>query len=175
MIGWTEVFYVSIISAALLLCVLGLWFTAIVPGIDRWSKRFFTVLFSFLVLCMMAYLAELSTYGVLDMMRIEKAAAYSESLLASLLLPMTTILLLHHCGEDWKSSVLFRIVAAVWFIYFVLLNAALTTNLFFNYESENLYQRGPLYRLLVIPLIAIMLLNLESVIRRRNRMPKKIY
>ncbi len=123
----------------------------------------------------MAYVIELSTYGVPDMMRVEKATAYSESLLASLLLPMTTILLLHHCGEDWKSSALFRIVAAVWFIYFVLLNASLTTNLFFNYESGNLYQRGPLYRLLVIPLIAIMLLNLESVIRRRNRMPKKIY
>ena len=50
MIGWTEVFYVSIISAALLLCVLGLWFTAIIPGIDRWSKRFFQAYFSVFIL-----------------------------------------------------------------------------------------------------------------------------
>ena len=162
-------------SAMFAVMVLGLVDAIILPGMDRWSRRFFTVLFSVLVLCMMAYLAELSTYGVPDMMRIEKAAAYSESLLASLLLPMTTILLLYHCGEDWKSSVLFRIVAAVWFIYFVLLNASLTTNLFFHYEPENLYQRGPLYRLMVTPLIATMLLNLESVIRRRNRIPRKIY
>ena len=129
------------VSAMFAVMVLGLVDAIILPGMDRWSRRFFTVLFSVLVLCMMAYVIELSTYGVPNMMRVEKATAYSESLLASILLLMTTILLLHHSGEDWKSSVLFRIVAAVWFIYFVLLNASLTTNLFFNYESGNLYYR----------------------------------
>ena len=121
-----QLFRVTFFSASAMFAVmvLGLVDAIILPGMDRWSRRFFTVLFSVLVLCMMAYVIELSTYGVPNMMRVEKATAYSESLLASILLLMTTILLLHHSGEDWKSSVLFRIVAAVWFIYFVLLNAS---------------------------------------------------
>ena len=41
MIHWSDIFYFSIISAVLLLSVLGLWFTVIVPGIGRWNKRFF--------------------------------------------------------------------------------------------------------------------------------------
>ena len=38
---WLEIFYFSILSSTLLLSLLGVWFTAIIPGIDRWSKRFF--------------------------------------------------------------------------------------------------------------------------------------
>ena len=60
MIGWNEVFFFSIISAAMLLCALGLWLTAIVPGIDRWSKRFFLRYFSvFLLCCFLAFLNHL--------------------------------------------------------------------------------------------------------------------
>ena len=33
--GWIESFNFSISGAALLLSVMGLWFTAIIPGIDR--------------------------------------------------------------------------------------------------------------------------------------------
>ena len=40
-----DFFYFFIIGAALLLSVLGLWFTAIIPGFDRWSKRFFMLYF----------------------------------------------------------------------------------------------------------------------------------
>lgn len=38
---WIPLFYFFLIGAALLLSAIGLWFTAIVPGVDRWSKRFF--------------------------------------------------------------------------------------------------------------------------------------
>lgn len=49
MICWIDAFYFSMISAALLLSLLGLWVTVIVPGIDRWNRRFF--LSYFIVLC----------------------------------------------------------------------------------------------------------------------------
>ena len=37
--------YFFLIGAALLLSAMGLWFTLIVPGIDRWSRRFFRIYF----------------------------------------------------------------------------------------------------------------------------------
>ncbi|MBQ7486706.1 MAG: hypothetical protein IJT77_04340 [Clostridia bacterium] len=45
-----EIFYFSIISAALLLSVMALWFTFVMPGIDRWSKHFFLCFFIVLIL-----------------------------------------------------------------------------------------------------------------------------
>ena len=43
--GWIESFNFSIGGAALILCVIGLWFTATLPGMNRWSKRFFVYYF----------------------------------------------------------------------------------------------------------------------------------
>ena len=54
--GWDSFLYGSIYSAALLLSVLGVGFTAILPGIDRWSRRFFLSYFIvFLRLGLSAY------------------------------------------------------------------------------------------------------------------------
>ena len=33
----SDIFYFSIVSAAMMLSVLGLWVTAVMPGLDRWS------------------------------------------------------------------------------------------------------------------------------------------
>ena len=43
--GWIDFLYAFLYGALLLLSVLGLWLTAIMPGIDRWSKRFFQCFF----------------------------------------------------------------------------------------------------------------------------------
>ena len=38
-------------GAALLLSVMGLWFTIIIPGISRWNRRFFLSYFLVFLLC----------------------------------------------------------------------------------------------------------------------------
>ena len=43
--GWIEPLSFSIVGAALLLSLIGLWFTVIIPGIDRWSRHFFIYYF----------------------------------------------------------------------------------------------------------------------------------
>ena len=48
MTGWIQILYGSLLGAALLLSALGLWFIAVIPGMDRWSKRFFCGISSFL-------------------------------------------------------------------------------------------------------------------------------
>ena len=54
MIGWGDTFYFSIISMALVLSVMGLWFTAVMPGMDYWSKRFFLAYFIVLMGCILS-------------------------------------------------------------------------------------------------------------------------
>lgn len=75
-------------GAALLLSVMGMWFTAIIPGLDRWSKRFFLCYFiAFMLCCLSSMLETIPLY-----FPISNAAFYSiltvESLFLSPPLPI---------------------------------------------------------------------------------------
>ena len=175
MMGWGDIFYFSIISAALVLSVMGLWFTSVMPGMDDWSKRFFLVYFIVLMGCILSSLIAL----VLHYFPVSSAVIYIilhlECLLLSLPLPMLTAYLLHCCAESIRSNQLFQAVLGLWAFYFVLLAGVSVTGGFFSVTAENQPFRGPLYPLLMLPLIAIMLLNLAGAIRRRTRLSRKAF
>ena len=46
---WSSVFYYTLQGAAMLLSALGLWFSLIMPGVNRWNRRFFMVFFLLLI------------------------------------------------------------------------------------------------------------------------------
>lgn len=175
MIGWIDFFYIFLFGAALLLSVLGLWFTAIIPGIDRWSKRFFLSYFLVFMLCCLSALVE----TVFQYYLVPSAAMVFilllESLLLSLPLPMLTVFLLHCCGENMRRSRLLHAVLSLWAVYVVLLASALFIDGFLYIMPDDQYFRGPLYPFGLVPLIAIQLLNLAGAIRRRTRLSRKIF
>ena len=175
MIGWGDIFYFSIISVALVLSVMGLWFTAVMPGMDYWSKRFFLVYFIDLMGCTLSSLIAL----VLHYFPVPSMVIYIilqlQCLLLSLPLPMLTTYLLHCCSESIRSNKLFQTVLCLWAAYFVLLASVSVTGGFFSVTVENQPFRGPLYPLLMLPLITIMLCNLVGAIRRRTRLSRKAF
>ena len=175
MSGWSDFFYVFIFGAALLLSALGMFFAAVIPGIDRWSKRFFLGYFSVFLLCCLSSLMETVFYYY----SVPKAAVYFaillECLLLSLPLPMLTVYLLHCRGESPRSSKLLRAVLGLMAVYSVLLASAPSTGIFSYLPSDNAYRRGPLYLLLLLPLSAILLLNLAGAIRCQGRLSRKTY
>jgi hypothetical protein len=59
MIAWSTIFTYSIISAAFMLALLGMWFVAILPMIDLWSKRFFRAYFAILMVCSLVSLTDM--------------------------------------------------------------------------------------------------------------------
>ena len=172
---WSEVFYFSIISAALLLCMVGLWFTAVMPGIDRWGKRFFLCFFTVLMVCCFSGFIEL----ILSHYPVPGAAisivVFIELLSLSLPLPMLTAYMLHACGENTRSSRLFHAALGLLAVYFVVLASAPFNGVFSYATADNQDYRGPLYALLLLPLIAILLLNLWGAVRRRARMSHKAF
>jgi len=172
---WSEVFYFSIISAALLLSMVGLWFTAVMPGIDRWGKRFFLRYFIVLMVCCFSGFIEL----ILSHYPVPGAAisivVFIELLSLSLPLPMLTAYMLHACGENTRSSRLFHAALGLLAVYFVVLASAPFNGVFSYATADNQDYRGPLYALLLLPLIAILLLNLWGAVRRRARMSHKAF
>ena len=172
---WFTLFCYSLCTAMLTLTVLGLGVSVFMPGMNRWNRRFFTALFTVLLLLMGAFLVDLIVYEFRDMALAEQIDVYFQYLLVSLPMPMFTGYLLYFCGEDLRKSTLFRLVIGLWGIYFILLGIAQCTTFLYYVTPDNEFIRGSWHPLLVAPLAAIMLLNLAGVIRRRNRLPDKYY
>ena len=168
-------FFFFITGAALLLGVIGLWFTALIPGIDRWGRRFFLSYFFVIFLSGVSVLVEM----VLHYYPVPNAAIYFLQVLGTLLLslplPMQTPWLLHCCGESLRSSRLLHAVLGLWTVFFVLLASVPFVEGFIYFTPEAQYYRGPLYPLLLAPMIAVLLLNFAGTIKRRARLSRKAF
>ena len=116
-----DVFYIFISGAVIQFCVSGLLFTAIMPGIDRWSRRFFLSYFSVLMLSCLVCFLELVFYYSHVPVSAMYATLLLESLLMSFPLPMFTVYLLHCSGENMRSSRLLHSVLFMFGVHFVQL------------------------------------------------------
>ena len=98
-----------------------------------------------------------------------------ESLFLSIPLPMLTVILLHFCKENIPGSRLFRIVLGLWLLYTILLVSAPFIDGFSYITPDREYHRGFLYPLMLLPMVAVMLLNLVGLLRRRSRLHRKAF
>ena len=174
MIFWYDFYFFCFMSGvALLLSLLGLWFVAIMPSIDSWSKRFFRILFSALVLVSLNCLTEIVLYSHTVPIVLLYFTLILESLLLSITLPMMTIYLLHCCGENIYSSKMFYAVLSLWAVFAVLHTIAPFIGGFFYFTPDNKYYRDSRYPLQLLPLIVLMLFNIAGLIRRRELLSRK--
>jgi hypothetical protein len=164
-----------LIGAALTLVLMCLGVALVVPVKDRWHKRYFITFFGYLTLycCCCVVEAVLCLYS--NTAVVLEITWFIESVLASLLMPMLTIYLLHCCGESWRHSRLFYATAALWCIFLILLILNLFNHRFYFVASNKQPGYGPWYPLMMSSLVLIMVLNLISLVRRRTRLPKQAF
>ena len=172
---WINSIQFALVGAMLLLALLGLALAVIMPGMDRWNKRFFVLSFVILALLAGSCFVDLIAYGDPTMILVERVVSYVESLLPIILMLMLAIYLLHYCGEDYRKSALFRAVLVLSVVYFIALTVAQFTPLFFYYTPENLLYLGPLYAPAIGLLAAALILILTGAIRRRNKLSRRLY
>ena len=166
--------YAFICGAMLMMSALGLESAIVVPSLDRWSKRFFTVYFTVLVLGSATFFLEAIGYLYPVFAALEIAAWYLQSLLYVIPFPLAVVYLLHCCGEDWRRSPLFRAMLALFGVYFILINVAqFTMPSFYYVSSNNEPLMGPLYPLLVASVLARLFLALMGLVRRREKLPRQ--
>ena len=173
MIDWVSVVYIFICGAALLLMGLGLGLAVLMPGMDRWSKRFFVTFFGVLLLNCCVGLIEMIAYVIPGARQAVVIAEFLLSLLIVAPLPMLTVFLLHSSGEDWQKSPLFRFVTLLVGLYSMMVLIAQFTSFFYYITPDNELRLGPWYPLVIFPTAAIELINLTALIRRRNRLTRK--
>ena len=158
-----------IAASSFLPMLIGLLFTAVNRVMDRKNKIFFLSMFSVLFLYITSdFINQLSQNYVLS-----QATLFFDSFFSSVLMPMLTWYMLFLLGLDWRKSPVFRIVMLLWTIYFILLISTQFTTAIYYYTPDNVYHRGPLYPLLLVPPILIMLVNQFYLIRRKDDLNRK--
>ncbi len=175
MTNWSYIAGFSISAALLVMMAFGIAFSAFMPALDRWSKRYFITLFSLFFLCIVTCFLALIFWEDPTMAVAARIIYIFENLFLLTPIFMPTIFLLHSCGESLKSSLLFRIVAAMLFIFIVIMLVVQFTEVFYYVTPDNQFIRGPLWALWLAPIVVIMGLNIEGVIKRRNKLSKKYY
>ena len=175
MTDWLDMLQLGLNGAMLALTATGIVVAAIMPGMERWNKRFFMSLFATTMLCVLAVLVDLLVYKNAQMAAVDKIAIGMEYLLLALPMPLFTVYLLRTCGEDWRKSSLFRAVLVILAMYLILLGIAQCTKFFYYVTPDNQFVRGSWHPLLMAAMLMPMFLNLAGVIRRRGKLPPKYY
>lgn len=176
MIFWFDSYFIYFeIGAALLLSIMGLWFLAIMPGIDRWSKRFFRSLFIILVVLCLIGFSDAVSYCYSVPAWLSYLLIIVEALFLSMTLLMMTAYLLHCCGENVCSNRLFHAVLALWGVFIVMLAFSPFNEIFYYFTPEGNYCRGSWYPVLMLPMVVAMLLTIAKMIRCRERLSRKAF
>ena len=175
MISWSDIGSYSAAGAFLLLMIVGIVFSALMPALDRWSRRYFITLFSLLLLYVVVVFADMIIYTNPEMATAERVVIVLEYLFFSALTPMPMVFLLHCCGESIRKNPLFGAVAALWVVFCLMLIIGQFTDVFYYAEPGNLYFRGKWYPLLLVPLVATMILNITGLVRRYKKLSKRYY
>ena len=175
MTHWLTVAYFSLGSALLAVSIIGVAFSAMMPALGRWNRRFFVLFFSLLFLYIIVILLELISYSSPEMVKAQRVIILFEFLFFSVLTLMPMPFLLHCVKENIKGSRLFRAAVALWGVFVALLIAAQFTNAFYGTNPELAYVRGPWFPLLITPLVALTLLNTVSLFLKRKKLSKELF
>ena len=159
----------------LMLSALGLESAIVTPSMDRWSKRFFIVFFTILVLGSTTFFFELVVYMYPTLTLLEEITYYFQSLLDVTAFSMLAVYLLHCCGEGRRNSPLFRGTMALWIVCFILFSISQFSTWFYSITPDSQLLFGPAYPLLIAPVLAMLLLIIVGVVRRRDKLSRRYY
>ena len=172
-VTWLDLLGFSLIGAILVIMALGIVLSAVIPTLDKWSKKYFITLFSLLFLCAVSCLLALIFFYDPTKATVEKVIYVSEDVFLPAVIFMPTFFLLHSCGEKARRSPLFIAVMGLLIAYFIMVVVAQFTDVFYYVTPNNEFIRGKLWALAMAPMPAMLLLNLIAILRRRKNLSKK--
>ena len=175
MINAIDLVNFSAAATGMVIVLLGLFFTLAVSYLETWTRRFFIVLFSVAAAYVVSDLVGQVSLLFLgpDYSVLSRIAVFCESLFSSMLMPMMTLYLLRCSGERRKRTPLFASMITLWLSYVTLLVLTQFTTEIYSISRDNVYQRGPLYFVLLVPPAAMMGLNCISLFLRRKQLSRK--
>ncbi len=173
MTNWQYIVYYLLSGALMVMMAIGIAFSAVMPALDRWNKRYFITLFSLFLLCCVTCFIAVLFWEDPTKAQAARIVYIFEGLFLSTPIYMPMLFLLHSCGEDLKSSPLFKAATVFEGIYIVWLAVIQFTDVFYNVTPDNHFIRGPLWPLCLTPLVMILILNIAGVFKMRKKLSRK--
>lgn len=167
--------YFFVGGALLLLVLLGLVASCIFPTLDKRSKVFFISSFSILVLSIVAYVIDLFVYTDPNLAWAGRIVAFFETFLPSVLMPLLTVYVLLCTNKNIHKSAIFYVNIALCGALFITLIVTQFTDGIYYFTEENEFVRGQWYWVLIVPMLALIALNLTEIIRERKLLDKKYF
>jgi len=167
--------YINLViaSSGLMISVIGLLQAIFIRHLKKGIRHYFIVFFAILtsyVLCDLVGQITMINKGHI-WVTVDTVLLFVESVLSSLLMPFLTGFLLYTAGnKEWKKAKSFRLVVFLWLSYFCILVFTQFSEVIYYYDSENVYHRGPLYPLLLVPPVLLMLTNIVIFLSERKKL-----
>ena len=162
-------------GALLAMMLIGIAFSAIMPTLGRWNRRYFLTFFSLLFLYVVVIFIDLILYAGSDTAKAGKALVLIEYLFFSVLTLIPIPFLLHCSEETVKGSAVLRAGVALWVLFWILMLGGQYTDVFYYIAPDHQYTRGSLFPLLMAPLALIMLLTIAALFKRRKQLSNRIF
>ena len=174
MINYIDLINFGAAVGGLVVSLLCLILSLSVPLLTKKQRCFFAMFFSILVLYIASDLtSQISIVFWQDgFWQLSKTSIFFESLFSSMLLPMFTIYMLRVAGENYKQSPFFYAACSVWAVYAALLLITQFTDVIYFFTPDNVYHRGVLYPILLIPPAMLILINLLLLFRKRHKIDR---
>ena len=167
--------YFFVGGALFLLVLLGLVASCVFPGLNKRSRHFFIPSFSLLALGIAAYVVDLFIYTDPSLAWVGRIVSFIETFFPSVLMPLLTAYISHCCGKRLRESPAFYIAVSLCASLFVLLLITQFTDAIYYFTDDNRFVTGPWYWVLIVPLMALILLNIIQVILERNKIGKRYF
>ena len=160
----------------LTISVMGLALTLHAEFMSRGYKRFFIIFFSVIIAYVLADFTSQISLVLLGKgySALSKVGVFFESALSSVLMPLLTVFILHSCGQSVKTP-FFYFNITLWSVYFILLIVTQFTKAIYYITPDNVYHRGPLYPVLLVPPVLLMVSNLIGTIVKKDILSKKVF
>jgi len=172
---WNMRANIGIAGAAIAIAIIGLILSLGTRYTKKEFKKYLVVIFSMLTAYTLSNfilwnVTEVEGYGY---MIVSYICLFCESLFSSMILPVLNRFLLYCAGENIRNKPLVYIIDLLWMVYFVLLVIAQFTKWIYYYTPDNEYFRGPLYSVLLIPLVLLMVVNIFALFKYRTELSRR--
>ena len=172
---WYYILAYSLGGALLLLMSLGIVFSAFLPSIDKWNKRYLITLFSLQFVCVFFCYLDAIFYTYSNLAALERVIYFISFIVLTGMMLLPAIFLLHYCNESISKSLLFKEAMVMFVMSVVILVIVQFTDVFYYVTPDNQFIRGPLFPMLISPAVVILIFNIIGVLRRRKKLPKRTF
>lgn len=144
--------------------------------LDRKKRAFFYSFFGIALVYALCVLTREIVRGRTGYVWVEvsRGVMFGQAFLSSLLTVLIIGFMLYQCGETgFSRNPVFRLAAALWAAYVILLVFSQFTGLVYSVNDQNVYSRGPLFAAQMILPVINMLLYLYALWENRGKISQK--